>query len=56
MYTETATGLQVWYTGVKFSLSTPQKHTEGAEAQLHLSLKSAVDGGDRLTSLPGQFK
>ena len=39
----------------KFSLSTPLRHTGGAETQLHSFLTWARDGGDWSTSCPGYF-
>jgi hypothetical protein len=54
MYTVAATGQKVWYKRVNFPLSTLWKHTEGAEVQLRSCLKSALDGDDGLTSLPGK--
>ena len=37
------------------SPSTPSRHIEGVEVQLHWFLTSALDRGERLTSRPGHF-
>jgi hypothetical protein len=39
----------------KFSLSTPWRYIGGVEVYVHVSLTSALDGGEWLTSRPGRF-
>jgi len=39
----------------KFSLSTPRRHTGGAEVQLHSFVSSALNKGEWSTSRSGGF-